>query len=150
MITSYISLIISAFALFIGIYNWRQSLIRITAKIDVIELKNNTWSVGALIINKSSRTVSLLDWYTVIDDAKQELLEPRLSNNGMYVYMKDGEMVGHSNTYPRPPIHIGAYETQHIDMVFSQNPNTRNSYIVVQTSGRKFKFKVRLTEVTTS
>lgn len=144
MITSYISLAISAIALFISLHNWRQSLGRIGAKISIIELKNDCWSVEAVVINKSSRTISLLDWYPVIGGLKPDLIEPRITKSGTYAFMKDGEMVGHSKTYPSPPIHVGAYETRLLDMVFSQNPTPKKSYIVIQTSGRKYKFKMKL------
>lgn len=94
MITSYISLAISAIALSLGLYNWRQSLVKFRAAFTLRELPEGCWNVMCTVTNDSSRSISVIKAYIISNKDIMTHLTPEKATRGTdYFYRLDGQII---------------------------------------------------------
>jgi hypothetical protein len=143
LITSYISLVISTIALSLGLYNWRQSLVRFRAAFTVEELPRGCWNVKCTITNDSSRSISVIKAYIVSNNDIMTILTPEKATRGSdYFYKLDGQVIANTPDPTAFPVLLTAYQATIINRVVTQKPSDSKSYLIIQTARKKHRIKI--------
>lgn len=143
VLTSYISLFISAIALLLGLYNWKQSLARFRAQITLEELRKGCWNAMCVITNDSSRSISATKMYIMSDGERLNPLSPTPIDNGRrYLYKHDGVGVAASDNTTKFPLNFSSYEAKVVNLVVTSKPSNKGSYLIIETAKRKHKIRI--------
>lgn len=142
MITSYISLVISAFALFIGIYNWSQSLVKFKSETTIEEALHGCWCLGCTITNYSSRPVSAIDIFVTSGGSRSVHIVPTPIRTGEVLYKLDGIAVAKAPSSTSFPLSFSPYESKYMNIVLTKKPDNRTSYLVVKTARKEHRMKI--------
>ncbi|MET1173765.1 hypothetical protein [Paenibacillus amylolyticus] len=142
MITSYISLAISAIALSLGLYNWKQSLIRFRATVQLEEVLKGCWNVKCTVTNDSSRSTSIIKAHIYSGEEMLNHIAATPIKNGKFMYKMDGESVAIANEIASFPLNFAPYETKVFNRIVTSKPGNQKSYLVIQTAKRRLKIKI--------
>ena len=138
---NYIGHLSGFIALLLSLYNWKKSLVKIRVEIELLPLNHGCWSINALVVNDSSRSVSVLKTHVQSGNRILNAIKPTLSK-GMYLYMHNGINVAHSRELILLPTTFQAYEAKQLELVIYEDPTTNKSHFVIVANGKKYKTKM--------